>query len=120
MSNVTTKVENDIEDLKNSWESMEKKVNNLNTESLKQVDKMQNSLDRKIEANSTGIENVANLIIKSKSSFENANKSQGEKVEKIAVNVQELATLQKKNIAESAINATNILELVNLQKKIFE
>ena len=74
MSNVTTKVENDIEDLKNSWESMEKKVNNLNTESLKQVDKMQNSLDRKIEANSTGIENVANLIIKSKSSFEKCKK----------------------------------------------
>ena len=36
----TTKVENDVEDLKNSWGLMEKRVNTLNTDSLERVDHM--------------------------------------------------------------------------------
>ena len=39
------------------------------------------------------------------------------KVEEIAVNAQELATLQEKNLAESSVNTTTILELAKVQDK---
>ena len=39
------------------------------------------------------------------------------RVEEVAVNAQELATLQEKNLAESSVNTTTILELAKVQDK---
>ena len=62
---------------------------------MKQVDHVKKSLQKELES---GINTVASLINNSKNSLEAIAKCQSETREKVAVNILELVTLQKKGL----------------------
>ena len=76
---------------------MGKREEPLDTSSIEQIGHMIKSLEEKWKCGTNEMTN--------------------EKVERIAINVTELATLQKESLAQGTVNSSTVLELANLQKE---